>query len=105
MDGDGKGITLAKLKVWQMVGVCKAGVYVTTQKKGRVSTDLEPAAVEAYGGFCRTFQSVFGDRNSVLPNFLEKKSLNAIRTDCLDGKTIWRRYKDFKTWYVLLLLF
>lgn len=106
LDSDGKGLGLGKLKMWQMVGVCKAGVYVTNQRKGSKSTDLEPAAVEAYGGFCKTFERVFGVRESVVPEYLPRKSMNANKSEaCLDGKTIWRRYKDFKTWFLLLSFF
>ena len=61
---------------------------MTNQKKGNKSADLEPAAVEAYGGFCKTFERVFRKRESVLPEYLQRKSMNANKCeDFLDSQT------------------
>jgi hypothetical protein len=103
-------LSVTSLKVWQNVLIAKAGIYVSTRKKGNKANELEPCALESYCGHCSLFSSTFGEfaNAELTKERLQKKKLNppsnSLVIPMFTGKDIWRKYKELKMWYMNMFL-
>jgi hypothetical protein len=72
------------LKIWSCQGVATAGIYVWHLKKGSNKYDQIPAMLEAYVGFCATFDKVYGGdkiEQGLSGDHLKYKRLNLLEVN------------------------
>ncbi len=107
----GRVFNASLFRLWSIVGIAKAGIYTSSRKKGNAINDLQPCMLEAYAGFCDSFDTLYADKpkstltgahlkHKTLQTGRVRKTSRGILASAVDGEYLWRHYKDIKRWYL-----
>ena len=101
-----------QFKSWGFYTVARAGIYVSQKKKGSKVQALEPMMLEAYSGIVSELDNLFPSESEkplwLKGDNLKFKQMNAAK-NCLtpppvEGDLLWRKYKEYKAWYINIFL-